>query len=433
MDGLPAFEKAIVVAQTTQNTHTFQAVKEWSARNHPHYKVFDTICDSTERRQAEVQRLAESVDAVFVVGGRESGNTQRLYEIAQQTGKPAFLVEGEEDLRALDLSALHGARTIGITAGASTPNWVIRKVYMTLEAMLFSRKSGWGRALYAALRAALLTNAYLSLGAAGLCFACTRLQAVGNPLPFVLIAFLYVQSMHILNHLTGGTADRFNEPDRANFYERRRRPLTAVALACGTAGLIIAAVQGALPFGLLLVMSLTGLSYNLTLLPKGLFGTGYRRIRDVPGSKTILIAVAWGVVTAVLPALSFFGELRPDHLLIFLWTAGLVFVRTAFFDILDMQGDRLVGKETIPTLLGEQRSLRLLKGVLIALAAGLPLLAAAGVLSSLALPLALCPAAMVAIILAFERGLILPGVRLEFLVESHVALAGGIAVLWGLF
>jgi 4-hydroxy-3-methylbut-2-enyl diphosphate reductase len=433
LDGLPAFEKAIVVAQTTQNTRTFQAVKDWAARHHPHYKVFDTICDSTERRQAEVQRLAESVDAVFVVGGRESGNTQRLYEIAQQTGKPAFHVEGEEDLRKLDLSALQGSRTIGITAGASTPNWVIRKVYMTLEAMLISRKPGWRRALYAALRAALLTNAYLSLGAAGLCYACARLQTVADPLPFVLISFLYVQSMHILNHLTGGTADRFNEPDRANFYERRWLPLTLVAVASGAAGLVIAWFQGALPFGLLLVMSLTGLSYNLTLLPRGFSVFKYRRIKDVPGSKTVLIAVAWGVVAAVLPALSFFGGLRADHVLIFLWTAGLVFVRTAFFDILDMQGDRLVGKETIPTLLGELRSMRLLKGALVGLAAGLPLLGALGALPPLAVPLALCPAAMFAILIAYERGAILPGIRLEFLVESHVALAGVIALLWGIY
>jgi len=56
---------------------------------------------------------------------------------------------------------------------------------------------------------------------------------------------------------------------------------------------------------------------------------------------------------------------------IFAWSAVLVFVRTAFFDILDMQGDRLVGKETIPILLGEKRSLRLLKGLLAGLVVGM--------------------------------------------------------------
>ena len=69
----------------------------------PHYDIYDTICDSTEKRQAEVQCLAAQVDAVVVVGGKESGNTQRIYEVARSTGKPAFHVETEEEL---DLDAL---------------------------------------------------------------------------------------------------------------------------------------------------------------------------------------------------------------------------------------------------------------------------------------------------------------------------------------
>jgi 4-hydroxy-3-methylbut-2-enyl diphosphate reductase len=432
LDRLPAFENAIIVAQTTQNTELYAAVKDWAARHHPHYKAFETICDSTERRQAEVQRLAESVDAVVVVGGHESGNTQRLFEIARQTGKPAFHVESEADLAGIDLSALKAVQTIGITAGASTPNWVIRKVYLTLETMVFRGKSGWHRAIYTFLRAALLSNLYVSVGAAGLCYAATRLQSVADYTSFVLIAFLYVQSMHILNHLTGSKADRFNEPDRARFYLDFRVPLTIIALASGATGLVIAYFQGWLPFLILLVISLLGLSYQLTLIPKVFAGVMYRRIKDIPGSKTVLIALAWGAVTSLLPPLSVFGAYSVMDTFIFVWTAALVFVRTAFFDILDMQGDRLVGKETIPILLGENRSLRLLKALLVALVVSMPLWSALSEGSAFAYTLILCPAAMFAILFAFEKGLILPGVRLEFLVESHLVLAGGLALLWGL-
>jgi len=115
---------------------------------------------------------------------------------------------------------------------------------MTLETMVFKGKSGWHKAIYTFLRAALLSNLYVSLGAAGLCYAATRLQSVSEFTPFVLIAFLYVQSMHILNHLTGSKADRFNEPDRARFYHDLRVPLTVIALASGAAGLVIAYRQG---------------------------------------------------------------------------------------------------------------------------------------------------------------------------------------------
>jgi 4-hydroxy-3-methylbut-2-enyl diphosphate reductase len=427
---LPEFEKAILVAQTTQDTRMFRALKEWAARHYPHYKVFDTICDSTERRQADVEHLAESVDAVIVVGGRESGNTRRLYEIARQSGKPAFHVESEAELAAIDLGLLGAARSIGITAGASTPNWVIRKVYITLESMLFKRKSAWHRAGFTLLRTLLLTNLYVAMGAAGLCVAVTRLYGLGRYAPFVLISFLYVQSMHTLNHLTGGKGDRYNEPDRADFYARRKAGLILLALACGATGLIVAARQGALPLLILLVMSLLGLSYNLYLIPQRFAGILYRRIRDIPGSKTVLIAMAWGLVTSVLPPLALTGELRLVPLIVFFWSCGLVFCRTAFFDILDMQGDRLVGKETIAILLGEKKSLRLLKWTLTALTLGMPLLAGSGAVTGLGFLMALCPLCLLAIIFAYERGLILPGIRLEFLVESHVVLAGLLAILW---
>ncbi|MFO7709214.1 MAG: 4-hydroxy-3-methylbut-2-enyl diphosphate reductase [Desulfobacterales bacterium] len=431
LEALPAFDQAILVAQTTQNTAFYEQVREWAARRQPHYKVFDTICDSTEKRQEEVQQLAAAVDAVVVVGGRESGNTRRLYEIARRSGKPCFHVESEADLSGIDVGRLLAARTIGISAGASTPNWVIRKVIVGLETMLFRNRSALHRAVHAALHTALLTNLVVSLAAGGLCYAATLLQAVDRHLPFVLMSFLYVQSMHILNHLTGSRADRYNDPDRAKFYERRKAPLTAAALACGAAGLLIAFSQGRLPFLVLLVMSLTGLSYNLYLIPKSVSAFAFRRIRDIPGSKTVLIALAWGVVAAALPPLSFYGAYAWANAMVFLWVAGLVFVRTAFFDILDMQGDRLVGKETIAILLGEKRSLRLLKWLLAALTAGLPLMSAFGLTAGLGIALAACPAAMFAIILAYERRAILPGLRLELLVESHLLLGGILALAWG--
>jgi 4-hydroxybenzoate polyprenyltransferase len=196
--------------------------------------------------------------------------------------------------------------------------------------------------------------------------------------------------------------------------------------------LIIAYLQGWMPFLILLLMSLLGLSYRLILIPKAFSGFMYRRIKDIPGSKTVLIAMAWGVVTAVLPPISLFGAFSLTNALIFAWAAGLVFVRTAFFDILDMQGDRLVGKETIAILLGERRSMRLLKGILAGLVLGLPLAGALGLVSAFGFILTLCPAVMFAILLAYQKGLILAGIRLEFLVESHLVLAGMLALAWGL-
>jgi (E)-4-hydroxy-3-methyl-but-2-enyl pyrophosphate reductase len=430
LEKLPAFKNAIVVAQTTQNTFLFEEIKAWTAREYPHYKIFDTICDSTEKRQAEVRRLSETVDAMIVVGGRNSGNTQRLTEIAKQSGKPVYHVEEESEL---DHKALAETRNVGITAGASTPNWIIKRVYRALETIPFKRTEGWLKPLFSVQRTLLLTNIYVALGAGCLCYAGTKLQGIDAYFPHVLISILYVLSMHILNHLTGIKADHYNDPDRASFYNHHMVFLTILALTAGGCGLFIAFTMGSIPFFILSVMSLMGLSYNMRIIPERFARIKIRRIRDIPGSKTILIAIAWGVVTSILPSLSASGSIDMQAVIVFVWAMCMVFSRTAFFDILDMQGDRIVGKETIPILLGERHSISLLKHILLAMVALLVISSASGLITNLGYFIAVCPIFIYLVLLIHEQGYMLPGMRLEFLVESHFVLAGAISFLWSLF
>ena len=427
LDALPHFDKAIIVAQTTQNTMFFEAVKQRAAQKFPHYKIFNTICDSTEKRQAEVKTLSADAEALIVVGGRNSGNTQRLAEIAKETGKPAYHVETESEL---DLKALASARRIGITAGASTPNWIIKRICRTLEALPFDKARGWASAVFSIQRTLLLTNIYLSLGAGALCYACVKLQEIPHYFSYVLISMLYVQSMHIFNHLIGRKSDHYNDPGRASFYDSHKLLLAFLAFISGASGLMKAYTMGQLPFLLLLLMSIMGLSYNLKLIPGKITNGKYRRIKDIPGSKTVLIAVAWGLVTSVFPRLSASGDISLSTVLVFTWSAGMVFARTAFFAILDMQGDRIVGEETIPILIGKERATTLLKWVLIVISAILPLSGVFGLTPKLGFALAICPIFLYMIIIAHERGDMLPGIRLEFLVETHFVLAGIITCLW---
>jgi (E)-4-hydroxy-3-methyl-but-2-enyl pyrophosphate reductase len=430
LDSLPSFEKAIVVAQTTQNTLFYEEIKRWANHKFPHYKIFDTICDSTAKRQAEVQNLADSVDAVIVVGGQNSGNTKRLAEISKKTGKPTYHIETESEI---DVDALSEAKCIGITAGASTPNWVIKKIYRTLEALPYKKKQGLQRVIFPIQRVLLLTNIYVSIGAGCLCYACIKIQGITNNLHHVLISMLYVLSMHIFNNLIGTKADRYNDPDRSSFYNKNKILLAFLAFAAGGIGLMTAYSVGWIPFLILLGMSIMGLSYNLRLIPKRFAYDKYSRLRDIPGSKTVLIAMAWGIVTSVLPRLSVSGDIHLNTAIIFLWSLSLVFVRTAFFDILDMQGDRIVGKETIPILLGEKRALRLLKTIL-AINFGILFVSSAfQLISSLGFALLICPAFVFIMLSAHERGYMLPGIRLEFLVESNFIMAGVMTLVWSLF
>jgi 4-hydroxy-3-methylbut-2-enyl diphosphate reductase len=431
LEALPRFDNAIVVAQTTQNTGFYDEIKGWVADRHPHYRVFDTICDSTEKRQAEVKCLAELVDALVVVGGRNSGNTQRLYEIARETGKPAFHVETEADL---DLEALSRVGHVGVTAGASTPNWLIQKICRTIESIPYRDGSRGGKALfYRIQRTLLLTNLYVALGAGCLAYACAKLQLLKGSKLFAAMAVLYVLSMHILNNLTGRKADRYNDPDREAFYRSHLAALLTTAISAGAAGLAIALMLGPVPFLVLLAMSVLGLGYHLPVLPQGLARARARSLKDLPGSKTVLIAAAWGLVTALLPALYAGREVSLPTGLVFLWATTMVFIRTAFFDLLDIHGDRIVGRETIPVVLGERHTFSLLKWLLAACLLLLALLVVVGSAPGLGILLMACPAIMGGVILAREKRDSLSGTRLEFAVESVFVLAGIMGFVWAAF
>ena len=87
--------------------------------------VLNTICNATEERQSEAAEIAKSVDAMLVVGGKSSSNTQKLFEICKKECEDTYYIQTEDDF---DLSVLQSIGSVGITAGASTPNKIIEEV-----------------------------------------------------------------------------------------------------------------------------------------------------------------------------------------------------------------------------------------------------------------------------------------------------------------
>jgi 4-hydroxy-3-methylbut-2-enyl diphosphate reductase len=118
-------EKLCVVAQTTQSKDEYAIISRIIADRCPGALIFDTICDSTERRQAEVKKLASEMDVVFIIGGLNSANTRRLAKISESQGTPTFHIETADDLKSLEVNRFD---RIGISAGASTPNWIIKQI-----------------------------------------------------------------------------------------------------------------------------------------------------------------------------------------------------------------------------------------------------------------------------------------------------------------
>ncbi len=115
-----------LVSQTTSTRETWNFCAENAKKLCTNIKIFDTICNATCARQSEAQRLAAQNDAVIVIGGRDSANTRRLYELCRAVCPHTVWIERSDEL---DPSQFSGRARVAITAGASTPVWIIKEVF----------------------------------------------------------------------------------------------------------------------------------------------------------------------------------------------------------------------------------------------------------------------------------------------------------------
>ena len=114
-----------VVAQTTFNYKKFKDLVEIISEKRYDINVLNTICNATKERQTEARSIAEEVEAMIVVGDKHSSNTQKLFEICKKACNNTYYIQTLGDL---DMNQLRSVETVGITAGASTPNNIIEEV-----------------------------------------------------------------------------------------------------------------------------------------------------------------------------------------------------------------------------------------------------------------------------------------------------------------
>ncbi len=119
-----------IVVQTTQSVENLRQIVGVLLTRAAELKVFNTICSATTKRQESAKVLAEEVDMMIVVGGKNSANTSRLSQICRDTGTVTHHIETAKELRPAWTSDVE---TVGVTAGASTPEWLLQEVIETLK------------------------------------------------------------------------------------------------------------------------------------------------------------------------------------------------------------------------------------------------------------------------------------------------------------
>lgn len=425
---LPPMDKVCVVGQTTLDVSKYKEITKRLKEKYPDCVIAETICDATEDRQGEVLRLAKEVDAMIVVGGKNSANTTRLAKVSESAGIPTFLIETEAEL---DESKISRFNIIGVTAGASTPNWMIMRVVKRLEEIEKRSRKGFQK-LYNAAEFLIRSNLYIALGASFLTYGISYLSGIEPSVYFMAVSFLYFFSMYNINHIADKDSVRINEPDRIEFYEKNRDILLKIGVTASLGALVLSGFFGWTSFLLMLISICLGIAYSVKIFPSYISrNIKYQRLKDIPASKDIFVALAWATVCVLVPASAkVWGGINFSITASFAFVFLISYIRSVLFDIRDIQGDRFVGRETIPILLGKEKTKMFLLAISGFAAIGLFIFSRIGWLSSLGYLLIIPIGYTIFYLYLYHRRIISQGLSCEAVVDGKFILTGLIAFIW---
>jgi len=375
VDSLPPLDKICLVSQTTFGTELFDLIADRLRERFADsvIAVKKTICSATDERQEEAKRIAQSVDAVIVVGGKNSANTQRLVLIARECGTHTQAVETEDEI---DWEPLRNSKTIGVTAGASTPNWMIKRVCDHLLLLSRTRGKNPTGALMRLFDVMANLNLFVSSGAVAAFYASCVIQGLPFSIPGGAIALFYFISVYLWNSLTSIENTLHLDISKYRFYNKYPKLLFLLSGASILTVLVTAFLINRHTFYLMLFAAAAGSAYHITLVPRGLRGLfPYKSLKDIPSSRDLFVALAWATILTFLPQ-TIGGSIKiaPSTLAAFAVVFILSFIRSLIFDLRDIEGDRIMGRETLITIIGETRAR---KALLIMIWAGVAILAIA--------------------------------------------------------
>jgi 4-hydroxy-3-methylbut-2-enyl diphosphate reductase len=130
LDGIKLNEKVALVAQTTRKVQEYMQIANYLIPRHREVRVFNTICNATFENQEAVRKISKNADIMIIIGGKNSSNTKQLFSIAKENCNDSYHIEDENDL---DHTWFKDKQFCGISAGASTPDWIIQNVVNAIK------------------------------------------------------------------------------------------------------------------------------------------------------------------------------------------------------------------------------------------------------------------------------------------------------------
>ena len=350
---LPHFNKVNVVSQTTQKESVFYETAEEIKKHADECQISNTICQPTKDRQKETIELAKSADLVIVVGGKHSANTARLALLCQDLAPAVQHVETEDEL---DKNAVLKAKKIFITAGASTPNWVIDRVAAFVRELRKSKASFLPANLCQKAWQFLVRNClYTASAASALTFVCMKLEGLPFSWKHILFSWFFIFGLTSLNRVYEDKPQQIGKIKRSFWY-------VSVGLT-----LLIGWFISPLVALFTLPILVAGLLYPSRHFLKS-------KLLSLPGTKDFFTALGWGYCCAFLPAFTNGMLLRKSSYLAIFYAILLVFMRSVTLGFSSANKDLIIGRESFYKAFGMKKTKWVVTFLLVSLAAVLGIL-----------------------------------------------------------
>jgi 4-hydroxy-3-methylbut-2-enyl diphosphate reductase len=345
---LPEAEKYLVVSQTTHERNQLDQIVCLIRDKHLNVEVIDTICDSTRLRQDDVREgIARGIDTLVVVGGKNSANTTRLAKIGIDNGVKTFHIETDEELIADEFK---NSKYVLVTAGASTPGWIINNVLEKLYIINNANSNPVIKAVKKYFEFFVRSNIISSIASFLMVLIAQKYAGIEQNYTYGIIAALFIYVMYTVNNYLDREFLIKSNSYKYKIYEKSGLFMLIAAIISFIISIYLSFNISTTLMYLFLVPYLLGIFYSTPYFKIFIKALGSEVIKKIYNTK-IVTGFGWLVVLILLP---FF-----DHgvgLITYISIGSIfftfVFLRQFIIDMVAFQGDLILGRDTLATSLG---------------------------------------------------------------------------------
>ena len=348
--GIPEAESYIIVSQTTFDRNLFnQIVKALPFPERT--QVFDTICDSTQRRQKDViSGIDSGINTLVVVGGKNSANTARLAAIGVDHKIKTFHIETEDELIEEDFKP---DDNVLVTAGASTPGWIINNVLEKLYNIRYNKGSRTLNILKRFLEFSVRTNLISAVGSFFLSVLSQQIIFSKIDYSLAFICFMYIFAMYSVNNFFERDILKKSNSYKYSLYSRFGVPFLVLSVLFFFISLHITGIHNPV-FYLVSALYIIGFLYSTPPVKNSVKAVKNSFINRLYASKSVT-GIGWTLIITAVP-IAAHGEADLSAAAVATAVFALAFTRQLMLDRIALQSDLIMGRETIPIWIGIKKT-----------------------------------------------------------------------------